>query len=77
VDFRIYNRLGEEVFQTDDPAVNWTGEHKAGGTPASELVADGVYYYTARVFTIRLTGLVEERFSGELQLMNGVSPVIK
>ena len=70
VDVRIYNRLGEEVHQTSDPNVNWNGMHKEGG-----MCADGVYYYTARVWTIRLVGLVEERFSGELHLMGGVAPL--
>jgi hypothetical protein len=70
VDVRIYNRLGEEVYQTSDPDVNWNGMHKEGG-----MCADGVYYYTARVWTIRLVGLVEERFSGELHLMGGVAPL--
>lgn len=70
VDVRVYNRLGEEVFQTSNPDIEWTGEHRDGG-----MCADGVYYYTARVWTIRLAGLVEERFSGELHLMGGVAPL--
>lgn len=70
VDVRIYNRLGEEVFQTADPNINWDGRHIDGG-----LCADGVYFYTARVFTIRLQGLVEERFGGELHLIGGVGPL--
>ena len=74
VDARIFNRLGELVFQTDNPAIAWTGEHQAGNTSSTLLAADGVYYYTVRVFTIRLTGIVEEKFSGELHLMQGVSP---
>ena len=70
VDVRIYNRLGEEVYQTNDPDINWNGMHKDG-----RMCADGVYYCTARVWTIRLVGLVEERFSGELHLMGGVAPL--
>jgi gliding motility-associated-like protein len=69
VDVRIFNRNGEEVFQTLDPSINWSGIHRDGG-----MCADGVYYVTAKVFTIRLTGIVEENFSGELQLLNGVLP---
>jgi gliding motility-associated-like protein len=69
VDVRIYNRNGEEVFQTTEPGINWDGSHRDGG-----LCADGVYYYTAKVFTIRLTGLVEENFTGELHMINGVLP---
>ena len=70
VDVRIYNRLGEKVYQTNDPDINWNGMHKDG-----RMCADGVYYCTARVWTIRLVGLVEERFSGELHLMGGVAPL--
>ena len=69
VDVRIFNRNGEEVFQTNEPGIEWDGMHREGS-----MCADGVYYYTARVFTIRLTGIVEETFSGELQLLNGVLP---
>jgi gliding motility-associated-like protein len=69
VDVRIFNRNGEEVFQTNEPGIEWDGMHREGS-----MCADGVYYYTARVFTVRLTGIVEETFSGELQLLNGVLP---
>ncbi len=67
VDFRVYNRNGEEVYFTEDPSINWGGEHRDGG-----LCADGVYFYSARVFTIRLEGLVEEQFSGTIQLIDGL-----
>ena len=69
VDVRIFNRNGEEVFQTNEPGIEWDGMHREGS-----MCADGVYYYTARVLTVRLTGIVEETFSGELQLLNGVLP---
>jgi hypothetical protein len=36
------------------------------------MCADGVYYYAARVFTIRLVGRVEETFSGSLHLIDGL-----
>ena len=67
VDFRVFNRNGEEVFATDDPWIRWNGVHRDGG-----LCADGVYFYTARVFTIRLEGIVEELFSGTIQLLDGL-----
>lgn len=66
VDFRVHNRNGEEVFQTEDPDIQWNGTHRDGG-----LCADGLYYYTAKVFTIRLEGLVEESFTGTIQLLDG------
>lgn len=67
VDFRVFNRNGEEVFATEDPWVRWTGAHRDGG-----VCADGVYAYTARVWTIRLEGLVEEKFTGSIQLLDGL-----
>jgi gliding motility-associated-like protein len=67
VDVRIHNRWGEEVFRTSEPAVNWEGTYL--GTP--ELLPDGVYFYTATVFTRRLAGIVPVRMSGEVHLVDG------
>jgi gliding motility-associated-like protein len=43
LDFRIYNRFGEEVYYSTDPSSGWNGYYK--GIKA-EL---GVYYYYARI----------------------------
>ena len=67
VDVRIHNRWGEEVFRTSEPAVNWEGTYL--GT--RELLPDGVYFYTATVFTRRLAGIVPVRMSGEVHLVDG------
>ena len=40
IDLKIYNRWGNLVFETDDPDINWNGEHIKTG----KLVPDGVYY---------------------------------
>ena len=64
VDFRVFNRNGEEVFRTEDPDIRWEGRH-----PDGSPCADGVYYYTVRVQTIRLEGIVEVQFQGEIHLM--------
>ena len=69
VDFRAFNRYGELVFRTDDPQLNWNGSHREGG-----WCSDGVYFYTVRVFTPRLVGTVEEKFSGEIHLQDGSGP---
>jgi len=47
--------------------VNWEGTYL--GTP--ELLPDGVYFYTATVFTRRLAGIVPVRMSGEVHLVDG------
>jgi gliding motility-associated-like protein len=67
VDVAIFNRTGALVYTTNDPNIQWNGEHRDG----TGLCADGVYFYTARVYTRRLTGLVEERLHGELHLFDG------
>lgn len=50
VDFTIYNRWGDVIFETDDPALGWDGT--MDGAEASE----GVYYYVCRAHTKRLSG---------------------
>ena len=67
VDVAIFNRTGALVYTTNDPDIQWNGEHRDG----TGLCADGVYFYTARVYTRRLTGIVEERLHGELHLFDG------
>ena len=67
MDVRIYNRLGEEVYQTNDPnKLEW---HAQGWRTRGR----GVLLHRL-VRTIRLVGLVEERFSGELHLMEVLHP---
>ena len=62
----IFNRYGV-VYQTNDPWVNKDGTYLDTGEP----MPDGVYVYTVTAFTRRLEGIVEERFSGELTLVDG------
>ena len=56
IDLKIFNQWGNLVFETNDPAINWTGTTNSG----SEL-ADGTYYYTCRVFENRVTGVQEAK----------------
>jgi gliding motility-associated-like protein len=67
VDVRIMNRWGEEVFKTKNPAVEWDGTYLDTG----ELLPDGVYFYTATAFTRRLVGIVPQRLSGSIHLVDG------
>ena len=67
VDFRMFNRWGEEVWRTADPQLDWNGVHQTSGT----LCADGTYHYTCTLYTRRLVGIVPERFSGSLHLIGG------
>ena len=68
VDFRVFNRWGEQVWQTTDPALDWNGTHIGTGA----ICADGTYHYTCTAFTRRLVGMVSERFSGTFQLLGGL-----
>jgi gliding motility-associated-like protein len=42
-EFRVFNRYGEEIFNTTDPAKGWDGTYKG------ELQDAGVYHYLIRV----------------------------
>ncbi len=66
----IHNRWGEPVYETSDPDVNWDGTYLDTG----ERLPEGVYFYTATVFTRRLEGVVPERFSGQMHLVVGSNP---
>jgi len=73
VDFVINNRWGIPVFYTHDPDVNWDGTHYETG----EIMPDGVYYYSAIVYTRRLEGIVPEKFSGNLHLVGGRGVIVE
>ncbi|PLX23448.1 MAG: hypothetical protein C0597_01035 [Marinilabiliales bacterium] len=53
VDMRIFNRWGEQIFQTNNPLIEWDG--KAEKT--DQLVSPGVYYYICDVWEPRISGL--------------------
>ncbi|NNC81945.1 MAG: gliding motility-associated C-terminal domain-containing protein, partial [Flavobacteriales bacterium] len=54
VDFKIFNRWGNLIFETADPQINWQGDNKDSG----ERVSDGVYFYTITIFENSLLGLM-------------------
>ena len=68
IDFKVFNRWGQLVFQTQDPGINWDGKNLSG-----QLLPDGAYYYVCRVFEQRLDGLSETTtpLSGYIQLISG------
>ena len=70
VDFRVFNRWGEEVWRSMDPDLGWDGLHQSTGA----MCADGTYHYTCTAYTRRLSGTVPERFSGTFQMLGGVAP---
>ena len=65
----VYNRWGEPVFETEDPAIQWDGKHKDSG----KACVDGAYYFVIRVDFIRLAGIESRSFSGNLRIIDGDS----
>lgn len=61
VEFKIFNRWGNLIFETNDPHINWDGKNLNG-----EDVAESVYYYQCKVFEQRVNGIVarDEILSG-------------
>jgi gliding motility-associated-like protein len=55
VELEIYNKWGQVVFKTEDPQINWDGRNEGG-----KELAQGAYYYKARVFERRLSGIFEQ-----------------
>lgn len=51
VDMQIFNRWGNLVFTTTDPAIQWKGTTNRG-----EKLSDGTYYYICKVYTPNLAG---------------------
>jgi gliding motility-associated-like protein len=68
VDFQVFNRWGQLVFETTDPAINWDGTNLNG-----DPLSSGTYYYIGQVFEQRLDGvtLAPEPLSGFIELIAG------
>jgi len=58
VDFKLFNRYGVLIFQTDEPRLNWDGTYKG------KIVSPGVYFYQCDVFERRISGLEQFHLSG-------------
>ncbi len=65
IDLNVYNRWGELVFSTTDPAIMWNGDHQRSKQPLS----DGVYFYTCVVNEIRLKGIQQRTLTGFVHLL--------
>lgn len=67
VDFKVFNRWGNQIFQTFDPDINWDGKNNLGKT-----LPDGTYYYTCKVYTRSPVSQQEtliEQLSGYIELI--------
>ena len=65
VEFVVVNRWGQTVFQTQDPMINWDGREGRQG----ELLPDGVYFYTCKVYESRLNGEQIRLLDGYIHLV--------
>jgi len=68
IEMNVFNRWGQLVFQTKDPDISWDGRNIRG-----EMLTDGVYYYTCRIFERRVAGIVQnpQILSGYIELLRG------
>lgn len=68
VEFQVFNRWGNLVWETTDPNLNWNGRDLNG-----KELAEGVYFYTCLVFEQRVEGVVlaAEPLKGFIHLIRG------
>lgn len=66
IDLVIYNRWGTPVFETKNPDILWDGTNK----DTSKISADGVYFYTISIFSSKLTGVIEEKRTGNFTVLS-------
>lgn len=65
IDLKVFNRWGELMFETQDPAINWDGINVN-----NKQCNDGVYFFTVVVYEIKLEGLVSREFQGTITIIN-------
>ncbi|MEM1320144.1 MAG: gliding motility-associated C-terminal domain-containing protein [Bacteroidota bacterium] len=68
IELTVVNRWGQTVFQTNDPEIRWDGKNLSG-----KPLAEGVYYYTCKVFENRVTGISPrtDLLKGYIHLVRG------
>ena len=65
IELIVYNRWGQKVFETIDPAINWDGKNLQN----SDL-SEGTYFYECKVFEKRVSGIIRsEDLTGTIQLI--------
>ncbi|MCB0707178.1 MAG: gliding motility-associated C-terminal domain-containing protein [Saprospiraceae bacterium] len=66
VSFRVFNRWGEMVFETENPDLGWDGRNLRG-----KELPEGTYYYTCQVYEQRVNGIIpaNEILNGWIELI--------
>lgn len=65
VEMVIFNRWGNLVFETSNPAIEWDGKNQRTGTDCAE----GTYFYVCEVYFQSLEGLVKQRLQGSVTIV--------
>jgi len=65
VNFVMYNRWGEVVYENTNPSLGWDGKSKQ----MKQLVPDGTYFYTCTVNEIHYYGIETIKLKGFVQLI--------
>lgn len=71
VDFKLYNRYGVLIFQTDEPKLNWDGTYNG------KIVSPGVYFYQCDVFGILDSGVEQLHLSGFVHVITEEGATVK
>lgn len=66
IDLKVYNRWGNLVFETTDPAIMWDGKV----IQSKLLSSEGTYFYVCQVNEIRVKGIVSRDLKGFLQIFH-------
>ena len=66
IDFKVYNRWGDLVYQTEDKNIAWNGFT----IDNNKALGEGVYFYTCVVYERRIDGIMEntEHLSGYINI---------
>ncbi len=68
IELFIFNRWGQKVFYTEDPAVNWDGKDMNTG----KLLPDGTYFYKCKAYVITNNGEeITSETQGSITLISG------
>lgn len=69
IDFKVYNRWGNLVFETSNTNIEWNGTDQKSGKQLSE----GVYYYTCEVYEQTAEGgeIISKTLSGFIHIILG------
>ncbi|MEL6122597.1 MAG: gliding motility-associated C-terminal domain-containing protein [Bacteroidota bacterium] len=66
IQFEVFNRWGNKVWETTDPQINWDGTNLS-----DQELAEGTYYYICEVFESRVNGVIQrpDVLRGSIQLL--------